>query len=142
MPQYAKNTTVSVKKTKIQIQDLFEKWGIEEFFFGTSPRGDGVGFKYNDRLYKHNVPQPKQEFLSGRQYEQAVRQRWRIFYMSLKMKLEEIDSEGMTFEDQFLAMMCLPDGSTVADFMRLPENTALLEKAEMPKLLIGPEVEK
>jgi len=96
-----------------------------------------VGFKYNNRLYKHNVPQPKRDYLSDRQYEQAVRQRWRIFYMSLKMKLEEIDSEGMTFEDQFLAMMCLPDGSTVADFMRLPKNATLLEKAEMPKLLTG-----
>lgn len=135
MPTYAKSTTVSVAKTKVQIQSLFEKWGIEEFFFGSSPRGEGVGFKYSERLYKHNVPQPNRGNMTDRQYEQALRQRWRIFYMSLKMKLEEIDSEGMTFEDQFLAMMCLPDGSTVADFMRLDENIARLSAAEMPKLL-------
>ena len=57
--------------------------------------------------------------------------------MSLKMKLEEIQSGGMTFEDQFLAMMALPDGSTVGDFMRLPENLARLKSVEMPKLLTG-----
>lgn len=136
MSKYAKNTTVPITRTKIQIQDLLISWGIEEFFFGTSPRGDGIGFKFEGRVYKHNVPMPPDKnILSDRQYEQKVRQRWRILYMSLKMKLEEIDSGGMSFEDQFLAMMCLPDGSTVGDFMKLPENLERLEKTQMPKLL-------
>lgn len=138
MAKYAKNTTVPISKTKIQIQNLLTSWGIDEFFFGTSPRGDGIGFKYKDHVYKHNVPMPPDKnILSERQYEQKVRQRWRILYMSLKMKLEEIDSGGMSFEDQFLAMMCLPDGSTVGDFMRLPENVSMLQKAEMPKMITG-----
>jgi hypothetical protein len=135
MAKYAKNTTVPITRTKIQIQDLLTDWGIDEFFFGTSPRGDGIGFKYENRVYKHNVPMPERKDMTDRQYEQAIRQRWRILYMSLKMKLEEIDSGGMSFEDQFLAMMCLPDGSTVGEFMTLPENIARLEKTEMPKLL-------
>ncbi|KKK83374.1 hypothetical protein LCGC14_2794000, partial [marine sediment metagenome] len=42
---------------------------------------------------------------------------------------------GISFEDQFLAQMCLPDGSTVAEFMELPQNSALLEKTQMPKML-------
>jgi hypothetical protein len=138
MAKYAKNTTVSVAKTKIQIQDLLVSWGIEEFFFGTSPRGDGIGFKYKGKVYKHNVPMPPdKQIYSDKQYDQMVRQRWRILYMSLKMKLEEIDSGGISFEDQFLAMMCLPDGSTVADFMRLPENVERLSETQMPKLLTG-----
>lgn len=136
MAKYAKNTTVTIAKTKIQIQDLLISWGIEEFFFGTSPRGDGIGFKYEGRVYKHNVLMPPDKNIySGRQSEQKVRQRWRILYMSLKMKLEEIDGGGISFEDQFLAMMCLPDGSTVGEFMKLPENVARLEKTQMPKLL-------
>ncbi len=137
MAKYAKNTTVTVSKSKAQIEDLITDWGIEEFFFGRSSRGDGIGFKYEGRMYKFNVPMPERGNLTDRQHEQAVRQRWRILYMSLKMKLEEIDGGGETFEDQFLSKMCLPDGSTVADFMKLPENVGLLEKTQMPKMLTG-----
>jgi len=138
MAKYAKNTTVAVSRSKVQVQDLLTNYGIEEFFFGTSPRGDGIGFKYEGKVYKHNVPMPDpDDYRTDNQYKQAVRQRWRIFYMSLKMKLEEIQSGGVTFEDQFLAMMTLPNGTTVGDFMRLPENVAMLQKSEMPKLLTG-----
>lgn len=138
MAKYAKNTKVPVSRSKVRVQELLVNYGIEEFFFGTSPRGEGVGFKYEGKVYKHNVPMPKRDdYKLQSQYDQAVRQRWRIFYMSLKMKLEEVLDGGISFEDQFLAMMALPDGSTVADFMRLPENVTKLNKAEMPKLLTG-----
>lgn len=138
MSKYAKNTTVEVSRTKVQVQDLLINYGIDEFFFGTSSRGDGIGFKYKGKVFKHNVPMPSpNDYRTDSGYKQAVRQRWRIFYMSLKMKLEEIQSGGITFEDQFLAMMALPDGTTVGDFMRMPENIARLQKSEMPKLLTG-----
>lgn len=135
MAKYAKTTTVSVEKSKVQIQRLLTDWGITEFYFGTSIRGDGIGFSWNGRTYKWNVKMAKQEGLTEKQQQQVKRQRWRLFYMSLKMKLEEIDGGDETFEDQFLAKMCLPDGSTVSDFMKLPENVTLLSQAKMPKLL-------
>jgi len=71
------------------------------------------------------------------QYEQARRQRWRILLLSVKAKLEEIEAGLISFDDQFLAYMALPDGSTVGDFMRLPENIKRLAQTKMPKLLIG-----
>lgn len=135
MAKYAKDTSVSVSQTKQQVEKLLTDWGIDEFFFGRSSRGDGLGFKYKDRMYKFNIPTPEQGYLSNVKYQQKIRQRWRIFYMTLKMKLEEIDGGGETFEDQFLSKMCLPDGSTVGDFMRLPENVTRLAETEMPKLL-------
>ena len=138
MAKYAKNTSVSVSKSKSDINKILVGYGIDEYFMGSSPRGEGVGFKYEGRVYKHNVPMPKKEdYRLTSQYEQAVRQRWRIFYMSLKMKLEEVHDGGISFEDQFLSMMALPDGSTVGDFMKLPENLSLIQKTEMPKLLTG-----
>jgi len=138
MAKYAKNTTVPVTRSKAQIQKLLVDYGIVEYFMGSSPRGDGVGFKYEGKVYKHNVPAPKSEdYRLQSQYDQAIRQRWRVFYMSLKMKLEEVQDGGVSFEDQFLSMMTLPDGSTVADFMKLPENLSLIEKTKMPKMLTG-----
>lgn len=136
MAKYAKNTTVPVARSRAKIQELLKNWGINEFFFGTSPRGEGIGFKYNERVYRHNVPTPKRtEDMTDRQYDQKIRQRWRILYMSLKMKLEQVADGGISFEDQFLAQMCLPDKTTVAQYMQLPENIDRLQKSRMPKLL-------
>ena len=135
---YAKATSVPVSRSRSQIQDELEKFGIDEFFFGTSPRGQGIGFTYQGRVYKMNVPLPTRDSnTTDRQYEQSLRQRWRILRMTLKMKLEEINTGVMSFEDEFLAQMVLPNGTTVSDFMKLPENVARLEKTQMPKLLSG-----
>ena len=82
-----------------------------------------------------SVPIPSKDDKTDKQYEQEIRQRWRILNMSMKMKFEEIDAGVISFEDQFLAQMSLPDGSTVADFMRLPENLKRIERTQMPKLL-------
>ena len=135
MARYAKNTSVPVARSRQKIDELLESYGIDESFIGKSPRGDGIGFKYNGKVYKMNVPAPSKENKTEKQYEQQLRQRWRILYMSTKMKFEEIDAGVISFEDQFLAQMCLPNGSTVADFMRLPENIQRLEQTKMPKLL-------
>ncbi len=136
MAKYAKNTSVPVARSKQKIEELLVSYGIEEYFSGRSPRGDGIGWKYKGKVYKKSVPTPNHEdYSTENQYQQALRQRWRILYMTLKMKFEEIADGGISFEDQFLAQMSLPDGSTVADFMRLPDNVARLEKTKMPKLL-------
>ena len=134
--KYAKNTTVPVARSKQKIEELLVSYGIEESFMGRSPRGDGIGFRYEGKVYKMNVPTPnRNDFNTENQFQQAIRQRWRILYMSMKMKFEEIDAGVISFEDQFLAQMSLPDGTTVADFMKLPDNIARLEKTKMPKLL-------
>lgn len=135
MARYAKNTTVPIARSKQKIEELLVSYGIEESFSGRSPRGDGIGWRYKGKIYKMNVPVPSRDEKTEKQYEQELRQRWRILFMSMKMKFEEIDAGVISFEDQFLAQMSLPDGTTVADFMRLPDNIAKLEKSKMPKLL-------
>lgn len=135
MARYAKNTSVPVARSKQKIEELLVSYGIEESFSGRSPRGDGIGWKYKGRVYKMSVPIPSKDDKTEKQYEQELRQRWRILFMSMKMKFEEIEAGVISFEDQFLAQMSLPDGGTVADFMKLPENIARLEKTKMPKLL-------
>lgn len=137
MPLYAENTRVPVTRSKAQIEETLTRYGIEEFGFGVSPRGSGILFKKDGRCYKLNVPNPdRNKFNYNTQYEQAIRQRWRILLLSLKAKLEEVEAGLTSFEDQFLAYMALPDGSTVGDFMKLPENLERLAETKMPKLLM------
>lgn len=135
MARYAKNTSVPVARSKQRIEELLKSYGIEESFMGRSPRGDGIGWKYKGKVYKMSVPVPSKDNKTEKQYEQELRQRWRILFMSMKMKFEEIDAGVISFEDQFLAQMSLPDGSTVSDFMKLPDNITRLEKTKMPRLL-------
>jgi len=136
MARYAENTSVPISRSRIQIEETLLRYGIVEFGTGTSPRGDGIIFKKGDKFFKINVPNPKKEdYSTDIKYEQARRQRWRILLLSIKAKLEEIEAGLITFDDQFLAYTALPDGGTVADFMRLPENQQRLQETKMPKLL-------
>jgi hypothetical protein len=138
MPKYAKNTSVPISRSKTQIEETLLRYGIEEFGMGVSPRGDGIIFKKGERMYKINVPNPNPvDYSTDQKYEQARRQRWRILLLSIKAKLEEIEAGLISFDDQFLAYMALPDGSTVGDFMRLPENIERLAETKMPKLLVS-----
>ena len=138
MAKYAKTTRVPISRSKAEIEETLKRYGIEEYGVGTSPRGDGIIFKKENKMFKINVPNPNPEdFGSDAQYEQARRQRWRILLLSIKAKLEEVEAGLISFDDQFLAYTALPDGTTVGDFMRLPENRDRLAKTKMPKLLIG-----
>jgi len=138
MAKYAKDTRVPISHSRTEIERTLLRYGIDEFGMGVSPRGDGIIFKKNDKVYKINVPNPDpNKFSTDTKYEQARRQRWRILLLSIKAKLEEIEAGLISFDDQFLAYMALPDGSTVGDFMRLPENRQRLAKTKMPKLLVG-----
>jgi len=135
---YAKNTRVPISRSKAQIEETLLRYGIKEFGMGVSPRGDGIIFKKADKMYKINVPNPNSaDYSTEQKYEQARRQRWRVLLLSIKAKLEEIEAGLISFDDQFLSYMALPDGSTVGDFMRLPENADRLAKTKMPKLLIS-----
>lgn len=138
MGRYAETTQVPISRSKANIEETLLRYGIDEFGMGVSLRGDGIIFKKEGRVFKINVPNPARDnYATDVKYEQARRQRWRILLLSIKAKLEEIEAGLISFDDQFLACMALPDGSTVGDFMRLPANMNRLSKTEMPKLLTG-----
>lgn len=144
MPRYAANTKVPVERSKVEIERTLKRYDIEEFFYGTSPRGDGIGFKYNGRTIKFGIPLPKRKDFRDTgggeaDYKRAIRQQWRILLLALKAKLELVDAGLTTFEDEFLAQTCLQGGQTVSDALR-PQIEKMLETGEMPKLL--PDKEK
>lgn len=69
-----------------------------------------------------------------KEWEQAVRQRWRALALVIKAKLEAIASEISTFDDEFLANIVLPDGSVTGDWMR-PQVAEVYRTGTMPALL-------
>jgi len=138
MAMYAEKTQVPVSRSRAQIEGELCRYGVQEYGFGVSPRGSGILFHYNGKIYKINVNEPNpDEYDTNKKLEQAKRQRWRLLLLCLKAKLNLIQSGQANFEDEFLAYMALPDGSTVADFMKLPENAEKLQSSQMPKMLTG-----
>lgn len=97
---YAEKTTVSVAKTKADIEELVQKYGADQFISGY--RGDlaVIGFSMADRQIRFVLPLPeKKDFMytPGRNqrrsddaartaWEQACRSKWRSLYLVIKAK--------------------------------------------------------
>jgi hypothetical protein len=150
MTKYASQTEVPADKSRSEIERTLIRYGASSFAYGWEDTRVIIGFKMKDRQIKFmlQLPDPQsKEFQytpvqrnlrsdAARQqaYEQSVRQKWRALALVIKAKLEAIESGISTFENEFLANIMLPDGSTVGDFM-LPQINHVYNTREMPRLL-------
>jgi hypothetical protein len=136
---YAKKTTVPVDRSRAEIEKILSRYGADKFFYGTSPQGSGIGFEYKGRAVRMSVPNPNPKIYdTDKKFESEKRRMWRVLCLALKAKLELIDAELTTFEDEFLAQTALPSGQTVSQWLQ-PQFKELMETGEMPKLLISGE---
>jgi len=145
---YASTTNVSVEKSKAQIETLLMKNGATAFAAFTNADEAAIQFTINDRMIRFSIIIPKQEdnrrggrhnyLLSDSaaetKWKQAIRSRWRGLLLCIKAKLESVESEISTFEEEFMAHTVLPDGRTVAEFME-PQLKLAYESGEAPKML-------
>lgn len=147
---YAEKTSVSVSKTKADIEDLIQKAGAGQFVSGYKENMAVIGFSLANRQIRFVLPLPdKQEqkfwFTPERRtkrsekqayeaWEQACRSRWRALYLIIKAKLEAVDSGISTIEREFFYDIVLPDGKIVGEFMA-PQIETAYKTGEMPPLL-------
>jgi hypothetical protein len=145
MPTYATQTTVSVAKSKADIENTLLKYGCNGFLSGWQGTTAMIAFQINGRQVKFLLPMPDQgdrEFThtsNGRvrtkasayaAWEQACRQRWRALGLVIKAKLEAVECGIFTFEQEFLAhLVAGADGRTVGQ-MILPQ----LMEGKTPRL--------
>ena len=147
MAKYAKETTVSVAKSKQEIEKILQRYDAQQFISGWDKERAYVGFVLNNRAIKIALElPPKENFCetptgllrspetATKHWEQACRQRWRALALVIKAKLEAVDSGIATIENEFLAYTCLPSGETVSQWLQ-PQMTKVISDEEMPKLL-------
>lgn len=130
---FAEGTTVSVEKSRAEIEKLITRYGATSTAFMTAPGRAIVCFEANGRRIMFELKLPdiaeKQFLRDGRgstlspikraeKWEQACRQRWRALALVIKAKLEAVESGITTFEDEFLAHIVMPDGQTVATHIK------------------------
>lgn len=156
MPTYAKSTTVSVAKSKTDIEKTLTRFGASRFVHGWEEGRAAVEFEINHRRVRFLLPLPSKEdpdikfSHNGKHerdkwqletaWEQACRQRWRALNLAIMAKLEAVESGITSFEEEFLAHLVLPNGKTVGQWA-VPAVGKALSDGKMPPLLpAGPEV--
>jgi hypothetical protein len=150
MGKYAETTSVSVGKTKADIEDIIQKYGADQFVSGYQGNKAAVGFTLCNRQIRFVIDLPdktdrqflytpergtrRTEEAAHREWEQSCWQKWRALYLIIKAKLAAVEDGISCFEDEFMANIVLPDGSLVGDFIR-PQIATAYETGTMPPLL-------
>lgn len=150
MTRYANSTSVSSGKSRDEIERTLLKYGADSFMYGWEGAQAVIGFRMHGRMLRFLVslpPKDADEFKytpSKRRerspvdqfkvWEQAVRQRWRALALIVKAKLEAVETEITTFEEEFMPHILLPSGETVGQYM-IPQIEQAYSTGEMPKML-------
>lgn len=152
MSRFAENTSVSVEKSRAEIEGLIVRYGATHTAFMSAPGRAVICFEAKARRIMFELPLPdrteKRFQRDGRgsqrspekvaeAWEQACRQRWRALALVIKAKLEAVESGITAFEDEFLAHIVMPDGQTVATHIK-PRIAEAYEHGSMLPLLPPP----
>lgn len=150
MGQYAATTDVSVDKSRAEIERILSRYGAEAFMYGWDRQQAVLQFQVENRLIRFVLTMPdrdarefthtptrgtkRTEAQAFAAWEQACKQRWRALALVIKAKLEAVESGIAEFEDEFLAHVVLPDGTTAGQWMR-PQIDAAYTTGQMPEAL-------
>ena len=150
MSHYASDTSVSADASRAEIERTLRRYGATSFAYGWQGDRTMLGFVLGERQIRFVLPLPDpqaREFTrtpsrgqvrtpeaAHREWEQAVRQRWRALALVIKAKLEAVAAGIVTAEDEFLAHTVLPSGRTVAEEIQ-PGLARALTGATVPTLL-------
>jgi len=147
---YAEKTTVSVAKTKADIEELVQRAGADQFVSGYKENVAVIGFSLSDRQIRFTLPLPdkqdkefwytperrtkRTEQQAYAAWEQACKSKWRALYLIIKAKLEAVESGISTVEREFFYDVVLPDGHTIGEFMA-PQIENAYATGQMPAML-------
>lgn len=128
---YAKDTSVSVERTKQEIEKLVMKYKADTFICGWQGNVASISFRMEHRFVKFTLPLPvviPDKWANGRhvkgnglresQIPQLTRSRWRALLLVLKAKLESVEAGISDFETEFLGNVMVGNGQTVADLVK------------------------
>lgn len=156
MTRYAAKTTVSVEKSRAEIESILVRYGASSFMYGWDVNGAMIAFvvdvgsddkrqvrfhlplpSRDERRFTHHSRGRRTAASAEQEWEQACRQRWRALALVVKAKLEAVETGIATFEDEFLAYIMLPEGQTVGEWIG-PQLVAAYDpdRGVMPKKLM------
>lgn len=148
--RFAAETSVSVEKSRAEIERTLDRYGATSFMYGWDPGRAAIGFVVRGRQIRFLLPMPdknerefthtpergtpRSESQAYAAWEQACRQRWRALALVIKAKLEAVETGIVSFETEFAMFMVLPSGRTVGEEL-LPNLDRALDTGEVPEFL-------
>ena len=105
---YAEKTSVSVAKTKADIEEMVQRYGADQFVSGYKANTAVIGFSMEGRQIRFLLPLPDKQdreywYTPGRGQKRT------------EAKLEAVDAGISTVEREFLYDIVLPDGRTTGE---------------------------
>ncbi len=156
MSIYAKNTEVSVEKSRAEIESTLTRYGATAFAYATNMDKAMLRFEASGRQVVFILGLPDRTdnrfrfpLKGGKlatwldempreaqhdKWERACRQKWRCLALAIKAKLESVESGIATFEEEFMSHIVLPNGQTVGQVMT-PQIEAAYKTGSMPPML-------
>ncbi|MFC6790638.1 hypothetical protein ACFQE0_14075 [Methylobacterium komagatae] len=131
---YAEDTKVPIAQSRSQIETMLRKASATRIVTMDEALEAVVMFMLAGRLIKLRIEIP------GDANEQRRRAIWRAIGLVVKAKIEAVAQGITTVEQEWLAHVVLPDGSTVGDWIE-PQLEVAYDKGQMPTeplLLEGP----
>lgn len=129
---------------------MLRKYGATGFMYGWEEHQAVVAFRAHERQVRFILPLPTDRGTFSRTpggkvrttiqvdavMEGETKRRWRALALAIKAKLEVVETGISSFEDEFLAHIVLPDGSTVGDMAR-PEIAKAYDRLSTPQRLLA-----
>jgi hypothetical protein len=153
MASYAAETTVTVAKSREEIENTLRRYGADGFMFAEDRSVVTVMFRLEGRIIQFRLSMPAKTderfttYMRGsvkyayadsaalKHWEQACRQKWRALALVIKAKLEAVSAGISTIEDEFLAATVLPDNTTFGEWAK-PRLREAYELGHMPTTLL------
>lgn len=149
MPSYARDTEVTVQKSKADIENELKRFGCDRLATFEEPGRAGIMFQRNGLRFRivltmTTIDQHKRTksgtTMSAIQQKQAwekeTRRRWRALFLVIKAKLVAVEEEITTLEDEFLSWAVLPSGETVGE-MVVPQIQDVARTGQLPPMVPG-----
>lgn len=144
MGLYAEGTSVSVDRSRAEVERTLQRYGADQFSSGWTAEKAVIMFRMKNRYIRIDMPlaikgktRDKRNYtMSENQVEQENRRRWRALLLYVKAKLESVESNIVTFEAAFMSHIVLPNKQTVGEYLQ-PQIESAYQSGQMPKQLPG-----
>lgn len=156
MSKFAKDTKVSVDKSRAEIEWCLQRYGATAFSYAMrntpSDAKAMIQFEIDGKVVQFILPLPEFSQFSRtatgldrkpeaqlKHWEQACRQRWRALNLCIKAKLEAVECNITTFEQEFLAHIVIPGTNRTVGSEVIPKIEQSYEDNTVPLLTFGGE---
>jgi hypothetical protein len=148
MTKYARATSVSADRSRLEIEKILKRYGAGEFGYLNAGRKVLVAFSMNqrqirfamefdpvDKFYVSGAGRRRKENIAQAHQEQSTRAKWRALALCIKAKLEAVESGISHFEDEFLANFVMPNGRTFGECVA-PQIEQVYKNGSVPARLL------